>query len=82
LKQKKTTTYDIGNPSPGLGQEQKCGRVKPVNETPTLSSCLFDILSMTWCFLALMSKRKDWLAHNQDNVPEWSNMSIHRLLFQ
>jgi hypothetical protein len=39
-----------------------------------------------FCFsanhLALMSKRKDWLAHNQDNVPEWSNMSIHRLLFQ
>ena len=31
---------------------------------------------------ALGSKSKDWLAHNQDNVSEWSNMSIHGLLFQ
>jgi hypothetical protein len=23
--QKNPTTYDIGNPSPGLGQAQKCG---------------------------------------------------------
>ena len=28
---KKTMTYDVGNPGPGLGQAQKCGRVKPVN---------------------------------------------------
>jgi hypothetical protein len=25
---KKTMTYNIGNPAPGLGQAQKCGRVK------------------------------------------------------
>ena len=25
-------TYDIGNPEPGLGQTQKCGRVKPIIE--------------------------------------------------
>jgi len=25
LNIKKTTTYDIGNPGPGLGQEEKCG---------------------------------------------------------
>jgi hypothetical protein len=25
---KKTMTYDIGNPGPGLGQVQKCGGVK------------------------------------------------------
>jgi len=24
---KKTTTYGVGNPVPGLGQAQKCGRV-------------------------------------------------------
>jgi len=29
-------TYDIGNPGPGLGQTQKCGRVKPINGIPTL----------------------------------------------
>jgi len=23
-------TYDIRNPGPGLGQAQKCGRVKPL----------------------------------------------------
>jgi len=28
--------YDVGNPVPGLGQAQKCGRVKPVNGIPNL----------------------------------------------
>jgi hypothetical protein len=32
--------------------------------------------------VALMSKRKDWLDLDQDNVSEWSNMSDRRLLFQ
>jgi len=31
---KKTMTYDIGNPSPGLGQAQNFGWIKLVNETP------------------------------------------------
>jgi hypothetical protein len=31
---------------------------------------------------ALRSKSKDWLARNQNNVSEWSDMSIRRLLFQ
>ena len=31
---------------------------------------------------ALRRKSKDWLAQNQDNVSEWSEMSIHGLLFQ
>jgi hypothetical protein len=31
---------------------------------------------------ALRRKNKDWLALNQDNVSEWSDMSIRRLLFQ
>ena len=39
-----------------------------------------------WCFYvkhtALRRKSKDWLARNQNNVLEWGDMSIHRLLFQ
>ena len=31
---------------------------------------------------ALRKKSKDWLARNQDNVSEWSDMSIRGLLFQ
>jgi hypothetical protein len=31
---------------------------------------------------ALRSKSKDWLAQNQNNVSEWSDMSTRRLLFQ
>ena len=31
---------------------------------------------------ALRSKDKDWLAQNQNNVSEWSDMSTRRLLFQ
>jgi hypothetical protein len=29
-------TYDVGNPGPGLGQAQKCGRVKQNNGIPTI----------------------------------------------
>ena len=29
-------TYFIGNPGPGLGQEQKHGRIKPVSGIPRL----------------------------------------------
>ena len=31
---------------------------------------------------ALRKKSKDWLARNQNNVPEWSDMSTRGLLFQ
>ena len=34
--EKNTTTYDTGKPGPGLGQEQKCDRVKLVNEILTI----------------------------------------------
>ena len=38
------------------------------------------------CFSAkhttLRRKSKDWLARNQNNVSEWSDMSTHGLLFQ
>ena len=30
---------------------------------------------------ALGSKRKDWLARNRDDTPEWSDMSTRELLF-
>ena len=36
IEHTKTMAYDVGNPVPGLGQAQKCGRVKPVNGIPTL----------------------------------------------
>ena len=32
--------------------------------------------------VALRRKSKDWLARNQNNVPEWSDMSTRGLLFQ
>jgi hypothetical protein len=32
--------------------------------------------------VALRNKSKDWLARNQNNVSEWSDMSIHGLMFQ
>ena len=31
---------------------------------------------------AVRRKSKDWLARNQNNVSEWSDMSTRRLLFQ
>ena len=36
LSTKKTTTYEVRNPGPGLRQAQKCGRVKYINGIPTL----------------------------------------------
>ena len=42
-----------------------------------IGSCCFSAK-----YAALRRKSKDWLARNQDNVSEWGDMSIHRLLFQ
>jgi hypothetical protein len=33
-------------------------------------------------YAALRRKSKDWLARNQNNVSEWSDMTIRGLLFQ
>jgi hypothetical protein len=33
-------------------------------------------------YAALRSKSTDWLAQNQENVSEWSDMSTRLLLFQ
>ena len=42
--QKKTTTNDIVNSGPGLGQAQTCGRVKLVNGISTLLKSVFRCL--------------------------------------
>jgi hypothetical protein len=47
------------------------------NKTIKLVFCCFSTK-----YAALRRKSKDWLARNQDNVSEWSDMSIRRLLFQ
>jgi hypothetical protein len=38
ILKKNTTTYDVRNPGPGLGQAHKCVRVKLVYGIPTLLS--------------------------------------------
>jgi hypothetical protein len=44
-----------------------------------IGMCCFSAISK---HAALGSKSKDWLVRNQDNVSEWGDMSICRLLFQ
>jgi hypothetical protein len=39
---KKTTTYDIGNSGPGLGQTQTCGRVKSQRMTLEIQVLAWD----------------------------------------
>ena len=41
-----------------------------------------DICCFSAKHAALRRKNKDWLAQNQNNVSEWSDMSTHGLLFQ
>lgn len=40
---KKTTKYGVGSKYPGLEQTNKCGRVRLINGTPTLSLCNLDL---------------------------------------
>ena len=40
------------------------------------------ICSFSTKHAGLREKRKDWLARNQNNVFEWSDMSTCKLLFQ
>jgi hypothetical protein len=37
IEHKKTTTYNVGNTGPSLGQAQQCGGVKPINGIHTQS---------------------------------------------
>ena len=39
------------------------------------------ICCFTAKYAALRGRSKDWLARNQNNVSEWSDMSVHGLLF-
>jgi hypothetical protein len=39
-------THDVGNPDPGLEQEQKWGGVKPVNGIPTHSWIFYSVSSL------------------------------------
>ena len=41
---KKTRTYDVVNPGPGLGQAQKCGGVISVNGIPSLHLLLIGLI--------------------------------------
>ena len=50
-----------------------CGQIKDHQ----IDNCCFSVK-----YEALRSKIKDWLAGNQDNVSEWSNISTHWLLSQ
>ena len=56
-----------------MGSNSELGQTKDYN----IGICCFFTMSS-----ALKSKSKDWLARNQDNVSEWSDMSTSRLLFQ
>jgi hypothetical protein len=43
IEYKKITTYDVGNPGPGLGKGQKCGGVLPINGIPILPLLIIGI---------------------------------------
>ena len=53
--------------------ELRLGQTKDYN----IGVCCFSAKHET-----LRGKSKDWLAWNQNNVSEWSDMSIRGLLFQ
>ena len=55
------------------GFESRSGQTKDYN----IGICCFSAKHA-----ALRRKSKDWLARNQNNVSEWSGMSIRGLLFQ
>ena len=44
--------------------------------------CKIGICCVTAKHAALRRKSKDWLARNQNNVSEWSDISTRGLLFQ
>ena len=54
------------------GFEPRSGQTKDYE----IGICCFSAKHACW------RKNKDWLARNQNNVSEWSDMSIRGLLFQ
>ena len=57
----------------GHGFEPWLGHTKDYE----LDICCFSVMHA-----AFRKQSKDWLARNRDNVSEWGDMSIRRLLFQ
>ena len=57
----------------GRGFEPRLGQTKDYK----IGICCFSTKHES-----LRSKSKDWLARNQNNVSEWSDMSTHGLLLQ
>jgi outer membrane protease len=55
------------------GFESRLGQTKDF----TIGMCCFSAKQA-----AFRRKSKDWLAQNQNNVSEWSDMSSHGQLFQ
>ena len=55
------------------GFQPRLGQIKDYE----IGICCFSTKHAT-----LSIKSKDWLARNQDNVSEWGDMSILRLLFR
>jgi hypothetical protein len=55
------------------GFEPRSGQIKDY----AIGICCFSAKHV-----ALRRKSKDWLARNQNNVSEWSDMSTRGLLFQ
>ena len=62
----KTTTYDVGNPNLGLGQEQTCGGVKLMHWN--WKSCPNKLLKMYYCFHQILPNvaKYDWTNDNTD----------------
>ena len=63
----------IGSIAVDRGFEPRTGKTKDYE----IGICCFSVKHVPlWC------KIKDWLGHNQDNVPEWSDLSTRGLLYQ
>ena len=63
----------IGSIAVDRGFQPRTGQTKDSE----IGICCFSVKHVPlWC------KIKDWLAHNQDNVHEWSDMSTRGLLYQ
>ena len=54
------------------GFEHRSGQTK---------DCKTGICPFSAKHVTLKSKNSDWLARNQNDIPEWSDMSIQGLLF-
>jgi hypothetical protein len=57
----------------------ECGFETRLDQT---KDCKIGICCFSAKHAALRRKSKHWSARNQDNVSEWSDMSIRGLLFQ